>query len=315
MALWRVHVELEDRPGRLGELATAVGAAGCNILHLHLVGEPADDGSVTDELLVRMPEGPTRRPCWTRCARPASRARCWCRPTSPSWPTRPPRRSRWPGWSSADPGSAPGAAASLLRARLVDPAGPDPTAHTCTPAHRRPAAAAGPGLAVHRHRDLPGGRAAASWPPSWRCALRSGRRPPSASCCCATARRCRCAGPSRRTRRWSPRCTRGAPRSRGEPGSSARPRSCPRRSWPSCSAASPVRGAAVLAVTTDGGSAVGVATLATGAGDRGAASRCWSRTPGRGAGWAPRCCAGSPRRRSSRARWSWSGPPVRTSGG
>ena len=57
MALWRVHVELEDRPGRLGELATAVGAAGCNILSVHVVGEPTDRGSVTDELLVRVPEG------------------------------------------------------------------------------------------------------------------------------------------------------------------------------------------------------------------------------------------------------------------
>ncbi|MBC8092703.1 MAG: ACT domain-containing protein, partial [Pseudonocardia sp.] len=57
MALWRVHVELEDRPGRLGELATAVGDAGCNIISLHVVGEPADDGSVTDELLVRVPAG------------------------------------------------------------------------------------------------------------------------------------------------------------------------------------------------------------------------------------------------------------------
>jgi len=48
VALWRVHVELEDRPGRLGELATAVGGAGCNILSVHVVGEPTDCGSVTD---------------------------------------------------------------------------------------------------------------------------------------------------------------------------------------------------------------------------------------------------------------------------
>ena len=57
MALWRVHVELEDRPGRLGELAAAVGATGCNILAVHVVGEPTDNGLVTDELLVRVPEG------------------------------------------------------------------------------------------------------------------------------------------------------------------------------------------------------------------------------------------------------------------
>ena len=51
MALWRVHVELEDRPGRLGELATAVGAAGCNILSVHVVGEPTDRGSVTEKIV------------------------------------------------------------------------------------------------------------------------------------------------------------------------------------------------------------------------------------------------------------------------
>ncbi len=57
MTLWRVHVQLEDRPGRLGAVATAVGAAGGNILSLHVVGEPADDGSVTDELLIKLAEG------------------------------------------------------------------------------------------------------------------------------------------------------------------------------------------------------------------------------------------------------------------
>jgi hypothetical protein len=57
VVLWRVHVELADRPGALGELATAVGGAGCNIISLHVVGEPADDGSVTDELLVEVPGG------------------------------------------------------------------------------------------------------------------------------------------------------------------------------------------------------------------------------------------------------------------
>src|SRR5690349_23695177 len=57
VALWRVHVELEDRPGRLGELATAVGATGCNIISVHVVGEPTDAGSATDELIVRVPAG------------------------------------------------------------------------------------------------------------------------------------------------------------------------------------------------------------------------------------------------------------------
>ncbi|HEX4249377.1 MAG TPA: GNAT family N-acetyltransferase [Pseudonocardia sp.] len=52
MGLWRVHVEVEDRPGRLGELAAAVGAAGCNIVSLTVLSERGPDGAVTDELLV-----------------------------------------------------------------------------------------------------------------------------------------------------------------------------------------------------------------------------------------------------------------------
>jgi len=52
VGLWRVHVEVEDRPGRLGELAAAVGGAGCNIVSLTVLGEHGPDGSVTDELLV-----------------------------------------------------------------------------------------------------------------------------------------------------------------------------------------------------------------------------------------------------------------------
>ena len=36
--LWRVHLELEDRPGRLRGRATALGRAGCNIISPHVVG-------------------------------------------------------------------------------------------------------------------------------------------------------------------------------------------------------------------------------------------------------------------------------------
>jgi hypothetical protein len=52
MGLWRVHVELEDRPGRLGDLAAAVGGSGCNIISLTVHGERGPDGTVTDELMV-----------------------------------------------------------------------------------------------------------------------------------------------------------------------------------------------------------------------------------------------------------------------
>ena len=124
MALWRVHVELEDIPGRLGELATAVGVAGCNIISLHVVGEPADDGAVTDELLVRVPDGINPAdlvtaveqagiPCTllvradvTELSDPATTALALARMVV------------------ADPGSAPRAVATMLRARLVDPGAP-----------------------------------------------------------------------------------------------------------------------------------------------------------------------------------------------
>ena len=132
MVLWRVHVELEDRPGRLGELATAVGAAGCNIISLHVVGEPADDGSVTDELLVRVPVpiDPTALvdavekagiPCTllvradaTELSDPATTALALARMVA------------------ADPGSAPRAVATMLRARLVDPAAAEQAGHIHT---------------------------------------------------------------------------------------------------------------------------------------------------------------------------------------
>ncbi|SHK43661.1 Acetyltransferase (GNAT) domain-containing protein [Pseudonocardia thermophila] len=122
VALWRLHVELEDRPGRLGELATAIGGAGCNILSLHVVGEPTDDGAVTDELLVKVPEGTDPAavvasveqagiPCTllvradaTELADPATTALALARMVA------------------ADPGSAPRAVATMLRAQLVDPA-------------------------------------------------------------------------------------------------------------------------------------------------------------------------------------------------
>lgn len=55
MTLWRLHVEVPDQPGRLGALAATIGGCGANIVSLHVVGEPAQDGSVTDELLVRVP--------------------------------------------------------------------------------------------------------------------------------------------------------------------------------------------------------------------------------------------------------------------
>lgn len=55
MTLWRLHVGVADQPGQLGALAAVIGGCGANIVSLHVVGEPAQDGAVTDELLVRVP--------------------------------------------------------------------------------------------------------------------------------------------------------------------------------------------------------------------------------------------------------------------
>lgn len=55
MTLWRLHVDVADQPGRLGALAATIGGCGANIVSLHVVGEPAQDGAVTDELLVEVP--------------------------------------------------------------------------------------------------------------------------------------------------------------------------------------------------------------------------------------------------------------------
>jgi len=131
VTLWRVHVELEDRPGRLGELATVVGGAGCDIVALHVVGEPSDDGAVTDELLVKVPDdveagelveavGSAGIPCTllvradaAELSDPATTALALARMVA------------------ADPGSAPRAVATMLRARLVAPDAPGhPHTHT-----------------------------------------------------------------------------------------------------------------------------------------------------------------------------------------
>ena len=55
MTLWRLHVDVADQPGQLGALAAAIGGSGANIVSLHVVGEPGQDGAVTDELLVKVP--------------------------------------------------------------------------------------------------------------------------------------------------------------------------------------------------------------------------------------------------------------------
>jgi GNAT superfamily N-acetyltransferase len=124
VALWRVHVELEDRPGRLGELATAVGRSGGNILSLHVVGEPADDGSVTDELLVKLPDG--MEPAGMVAAVEQAGIPCTLlvRADATELADTATTALALARMVAADPGSAPHAVATLLRARIVEPGTP-----------------------------------------------------------------------------------------------------------------------------------------------------------------------------------------------
>jgi GNAT superfamily N-acetyltransferase len=117
-----MHVELEDQPGRLGGLATAVGEAGCNILSLHVVGEPTDGGAVTDELLVHVPE--TVEPGALVDAVEAAGLPCTLLVRADATELSDPATTALAlaRMVAADPGSAPSAVATMLRARLVDPA-------------------------------------------------------------------------------------------------------------------------------------------------------------------------------------------------
>ena len=122
VVLWRVHVELEDRPGRLGELATAVGRAGCNILSLHVVGEPADDGAVTDELLVRVPAAVDPATLVDEIQRAGIPCTLLVRADAGELADPVTTALALARMVAAEPGSAPSAVATMLRARLVDPA-------------------------------------------------------------------------------------------------------------------------------------------------------------------------------------------------
>ncbi len=132
MALWRVHVELEDRPGRLGELATAVGAAGCNIISLHVVGEPADDGSVTDELLIKVPEAIDPAALTDAVERAGIPCTLLVRADATALSDPATTALALARMVAADPATAPRAVATMLRARLVDPAVDDPAEHIHT---------------------------------------------------------------------------------------------------------------------------------------------------------------------------------------
>jgi RimJ/RimL family protein N-acetyltransferase len=129
VALWRVHVQLEDRPGRLGELATAVGAAECNIISLHVVGEPADDGSITDELLVKVPESADPATLVDAVQSAGIPCTLLVRADATELSDSATTALALARMVAADPGSAPRAVATMLRARLVDPAAEEHGGH------------------------------------------------------------------------------------------------------------------------------------------------------------------------------------------
>ena len=53
MALYQLKISLPDRPGSLGTIASAIGAAGCDILSLSVL--ESNDGIGYDDILVAVP--------------------------------------------------------------------------------------------------------------------------------------------------------------------------------------------------------------------------------------------------------------------
>lgn len=125
MTLWRLHVYVADQPGQLGALAAAVGGCGANIVSLQVVGERAEDGSVTDELMVEVPAA-VSAPAIAEAVEAAgfhcsvmvqADAQALADPVSTALALA--------HCVAADPGSAPRAVAALLRAELSGPGAPE----------------------------------------------------------------------------------------------------------------------------------------------------------------------------------------------
>ena len=128
MTLWRLHVDVADQPGRLGALAATIGGCGANIVSLHVVGEPTQDGAVTDELLVQVPAA-LAVPMLVEAVEAAgfrvtvvvqADAQALADPVSTALALA--------HCVAVDPGSAARAVAALLRAELAG-AGAPPAAH------------------------------------------------------------------------------------------------------------------------------------------------------------------------------------------
>ncbi|MGH3980187.1 MAG: GNAT family N-acetyltransferase [Pseudonocardiaceae bacterium] len=138
MTLWRLHVEVTDQPGQLGELAAALGAQGANIVSLNVVGERSDDGSVTDELLLELPAEVALTSLVNAAEARGFRCTVAVRADAQALADPVTTALALARCVVADPGSACRAAAALLGAELVEAGAPQP-AHVTelgTPPHR-----------------------------------------------------------------------------------------------------------------------------------------------------------------------------------
>jgi RimJ/RimL family protein N-acetyltransferase len=128
MNLWRLHVDVADQPGRLGALAAAIGGCGANIVSLHVVGEPTEDGAVTDELLVKVPARWPVRALLDAVEAAGFRVTVVVQADAQALADPVSTALALAHCVAVDPGSAPRAVAALLRAELSGDGAP-PSAH------------------------------------------------------------------------------------------------------------------------------------------------------------------------------------------
>lgn len=128
MNLWRLHVDVADQPGRLGALAATIGGCGANIVSLHVVGEPTEDGAVTDELLVKVPPQLTVRALVDAVEAAGFRVTVVVQADAQALADPVSTALALAHCVAVDPGSAARAVAALLRAELSGDGAPA-TAH------------------------------------------------------------------------------------------------------------------------------------------------------------------------------------------
>lgn len=175
MTLWRIHVVVTDRPGRLGEIAVAVGRTGANIVSLHVVGEPSDDGSVVDELLVDLPKGLPVPAVVEQLEAVEAEVELVARADAAELSDQVTTALALARVVVADPGSASRAVAALLRAEIVppDPPGRDTAAADAVAngfQHPIPSPARPPGSG-----PAAAGSNGRGWSPPHRCDVVGGR--------------------------------------------------------------------------------------------------------------------------------------------